>query len=45
MKTKYQKLKVRKHWGPMSPVTKVVPSKKVFNRPKEKQRFQVEYID
>ena len=45
MKNKYQRPKARKSWGLLSPVTRVLGSKKAYNRAKEKQRFSVEYID
>ena len=37
--------KQRRSWGELNPVTRIVPSGKVYNRKKEKERISKEFRD
>jgi len=34
--------KIRKNWGPISPVTKIKPSKKIYSRKKSRKKRMTE---
>lgn len=41
MKPKFE-IKIRKSWGELCPVTKVIPSKRKYNRKRDKKNLDID---